>query len=194
MSKVIFLFLLLWSSSLFSQNLDFRILHSINSLQPISSDGFFRLVSNSDIYIVAAIPATMAVVGLIKHNNKLLKNSGVVAVSSVVNFGVTFTLKYAVNRQRPFRKYPGIIVNKSMYSINDPSFPSGHTSSAFGAATSLSLLYPKWYVIIPSYAWAGTVAYSRMDLGVHYPSDVFAGALIGTSSAYLTYKINKKLK
>lgn len=63
----------------------------------------------------------------------------------------------------------------------------------FALATSLSLSYPKWYIIVPSYAWAGSVGYSRMDLGVHYPSDVLAGAVIGAGSAWLTYYINKKL-
>ncbi|MGB8358080.1 MAG: phosphatase PAP2 family protein, partial [Bacteroidales bacterium] len=53
--------------------------------------------------------------------------------------------------------------------------------------------YPKWYVIVPSYAYAGTVAYSRMHLGVHYPSDVLAGALIGSGCAVLSHYVNKKL-
>jgi len=180
--------------SLFSQNLDFKILHSINSPETLQSDGFFRFMSNSDVYIVGAIPASMAAIGLIKHDDKMLRNAGVVAASGLINFGITFTLKYAVNRKRPFRTYPGIIVNKSLRTINDPSFPSGHTSSAFATATSLSLLYSKWYIIIPSYAWAGTVAYSRMDLGVHYPSDVLVGALIGSGSAYISYMLNKKIK
>ena len=61
-------------------------------------------------------------------------------------------------------------------------------------AGSLSLQYPKWYVILPSYLYAGTVAYSRMDLGVHYLTDIAGGILIGSSSAYMTYKINKNLK
>lgn len=76
--------------------------------------------------------------------------------------------------------------------------PSGHTSTAFATATSLSLAYPKWYVVAPSFVWAGAIGYSRMHLGVHYPSDVLAGAIVGSGSAYLTYKanqwINKKRK
>jgi membrane-associated phospholipid phosphatase len=76
----------------------------------------------------------------------------------------------------------------------DPSFPSGHTSMAFSLATSVSLAYPKWYVIFPSYLWAGAVGYSRMDLGVHYPSDVLFGAALGAGSAYLCHIIiNLKL-
>ncbi len=70
-------------------------------------------------------------------------------------------------------------------------FPSGHTSLAFAIATSLSLKYPKWYVIAPSYVWACSVGYSRMNLGVHYPSDVLAGAVLGAGSAFLTYKLNE---
>lgn len=99
-------------------------------------------------------------------------------------------LKYSVNRERPFVTYPDIIKKTDTHS---PSFPSGHTSNAFATATSLSLAYPKLYIIFPSFAYAGTVAYSRMHLGVHYPSDVAAGAVIGAGCAYLTHKVNKLL-
>jgi membrane-associated phospholipid phosphatase len=74
------------------------------------------------------------------------------------------------------------------------SFPSGHTSNAFVTATSLSLNFKKWYVILPTYAWATAVGYSRMHMGVHYPSDVFAGAIVGAGSALITYKANQWIK
>jgi len=99
-------------------------------------------------------------------------------------------MKYTINRDRPFVTYPDICKKSGAAS---PSFPSGHTSSAFATATSLTLAYPRWYIVVPSFAWAGTVAYSRMDLGVHYPSDILIGAMIGAGSAWLTFKINKKL-
>lgn len=89
-------------------------------------------------------------------------------------------MKYGFNRKRPFVTYPDLITKKS--EAGSPSFPSGHTSQAFATATSLSLAYPKWYVIAPSLLWAGAVGYSRMELGVHYPSDVLVGALIGIGS------------
>lgn len=110
--------------------------------------------------------------------------------SALVNIGITTALKYSINRERPFVTYPDIV--KKSRAVT-PSFPSGHTSAAFETATSLSLSYPKWYIIIPSYTWAGTIGYSRMHLGVHYPSDVIVGAIIGSGSAWLTHAINKKL-
>jgi undecaprenyl-diphosphatase len=194
MKKIITLLLLLIPISLFSQSIDFRILHSINSSQVLPSDGFYRFVSNSDIYIITGVPITMAIVGLADGDNKLLRNAGVIASGTIINLGITAGLKYLVKRKRPFVIYKGIIVNKSGNPCLDPSFPSGHTSTSFMLAGSLSLAYSKWYVILPSYLYASTVAYSRMDLGVHYPSDVVTGALIGTGTAYLTYNINKKIR
>lgn len=132
----------------------------------------------------------MGTAGLIKHDEKLFRNTEVLVGATIINLGITTVLKYTVNRTRPFVTYPDIFKKSKGGS---PSFPSGHTSGAFATATSLSLSYPKWYVITPLYVWACTVGYSRMDLGVHYPSDVLAGALIGAGSAWLTHYVNKKL-
>lgn len=192
--KLIFNFLtlvFLWTfTPVFSQNADIQILRSINSPETLPSDRFFRFMSNSDAYISLGIPATMGAVGLIKNNDKLFRNACVTMAAIGVNEAVTAILKYSVNRERPFITYPDI-AKKSK--AGSPSFPSGHTSLAFATATSLTLTYPKWYIIVPAYTWAGTVGYSRMDLGVHYPSDVLAGAIIGSGSAWITHIVNKKL-
>jgi undecaprenyl-diphosphatase len=114
----------------------------------------------------------------------------VILASVAVNQGITELMKYTFNRNRPFITYPDITKKSA---AGSPSFPSGHTSSSFALATSLSLTYPKWYVIASSYTWAGTVAFSRMELGVHYPSDILAGAFVGAGCAWLTHVVNKKL-
>jgi membrane-associated phospholipid phosphatase len=173
-----------------SQNLDIRILRSINSQEVLPSDDIYRFTSNSEVYFTIGIPVVMALTGLIKDDKDLFRNACVSLVAAGISSAVTNGLKYSINRDRPFVTYSDIL-KKSR--AGSPSFPSGHTSSAFATATSLSLAYPKWYVIVPTYGWAGTVAYSRMHLGVHYPSDILAGAVIGAGSAYLTYKINQKL-
>lgn len=187
--KIIIVFLFLIPFSLYSQNLDINILRSINSSRNLSSDNVFRTISNSDIYITTIIPSALLVTGLLNHN---IKKTSISIESVIVTFGITELLKYSFNRVRPFNRYSDIR-NKSGSLCSDPSFPSGHTSSAFAFATSVSLIYPKWYVIVPSYLYAGTVAYSRLHLGVHYPSDVFAGIVIGVGSSYLCYIVNKKL-
>ena len=173
-----------------SQNIDIRMLRSINSSETLPSDNFFRFVSNSDAFVVAGVPVGMAVTGLINKDKELFRNACVTAVASALNAGITNALKYPINRDRPFVTYPEI-TKKSK--AGSPSFPSGHASSAFATATSVSLSYPKWYIIVPTFTWAGTVGYSRMYLGVHYPSDVLAAAIIGAGSAWLTFYVNKKL-
>jgi membrane-associated phospholipid phosphatase len=175
---------------LFSQNPDIRILRSLNSPEKLPSDKAFQFISNSNAWIVVIIPTAIGTAGLIKHDDTLFRNAEVLAAASLVNAGITAALKYSINRTRPFITYPDIAKKSGAAS---PSFPSGHTSSAFAAATSVSLAYPKWYIIVPMYSWASAVGYSRMDLGVHYPSDVLAGAAIGAGSAWLTYYVNKKL-
>ena len=177
--------------SLYSQNLDIRILRSINSPETLSSDRFFQFASNSDMYVVLGVPAGMGTIALFKHDDELLRNTCEVLTAQAVNAGITFALKYSIKRERPFITYSDI---EKKSDTGGPAFPSGHTSSAFAVATSLSLTYPKWYVIVPSYTWAGTVGYSRMHLGVHYPSDVLVGALVGAGSAWVSHLVNKKLE
>lgn len=192
MPKLIILFLLLvLPCQGFSQNTDIKLLRFINSPDKLASDKYFRFASGSEAYIVAGIPVCMASTGLLKHDDELIRNACVVLVASGLNSVVTIALKYSINRDRPFVTYPDIIKKSS--DAGSPSFPSGHTSMAFTTATTFSLQYPKWYVIAPAYTWAGTVAYSRMHLGVHYPSDVVAGAIIGSLSGYITYKVNKMI-
>jgi membrane-associated phospholipid phosphatase len=189
-TKLFAVILLFLTESACSQNLDIRILRSVNSSSNLPSDNFFRFVSNSDGWLVVGIPVAIGSAGLIKHDKALIRNGCVILASVAVNQGITELMKYTFNRNRPFITYPDITKKSA---AGSPSFPSGHTSSAFALATSLSLTYPKWYIIASSYTWAGTVAFSRMELGVHYPSDILAGALVGTGCAWLTHVVNKKL-
>jgi len=187
---LIFLILLIPAVSL-PQNFDINLLKSINSGETLKSDKYFRFISNSDAYVVFGTPVIMAGTGLIREDDEMVRNACVIAAAAILNVGVTNALKYTIRRDRPWITWPDI-VNKS--DSDGPSLPSSHTSTAFATATSLSLAYPEWYIIVPSFTYAGTVAYSRMHLGAHYPSDVAAGALVGAGCAYLTFKVNKALQ
>jgi membrane-associated phospholipid phosphatase len=186
--RILTLLFLLISSSVFAQNIDIRILRSVYSPHDLQSDKFMKFVSNSNNGMIIGIPITVGIVGLIKHDDKWVNSACQIVVANAINLGATFSLKYAINRDRPFLTYHDI---RNKVNEASPSFPSGHTSSAFATATSLSLAFPKWYVVVPSYIWAGTVGYSRMQLGVHYPGDVLGGMITGAGSAFITYKLNK---
>ena len=173
-----------------AQNNDINILRDINVDRNKNLDPTFKLITNSAVPIGLVTPIIIYSVGLLKKDNAAKKQAIFVGEAFLVNAFITTALKHTIKRQRPFKTYPDIDQAASTVGY---SFPSGHTSSAFAMATSLSLAYHKWYVIAPSFVWASAVGYSRMHLGVHYPSDVVAGAVLGSGSAYLTYKANKWL-
>ncbi len=69
---------------------------------------------------------------------------------------------------------------------DDFSFPSGHTGSSFAAAVVMYRGLPK-KVGVPALVFAFLMGFSRLYVGVHYPSDVIGGALIGTAIALFAY-------
>ena len=186
--------ILLWSAfSMFNtqvsaQNADIELLRSINK-SSFGSDmrGYSKFISNTTTAFSISTPLVMGVAAIIEKNDDLLKNAIYVGVSLGVDGVLTYSLKEIVKRPRPYTTYQDITAYDTETSL---SFPSGHTSLAFATATSLSLKYPTWYIIAPSYFWACSVGYSRMNLGMHYPSDVLGGALVGAGSAYVTYLVN----
>lgn len=88
-------------------------------------------------------------------------------------------LKEAVGRLRPPVSHEALTALVTVPA--DPSFPSGHATSAFAAAGVVALMHPR--LRAPVLALAGLVAVSRVYLGVHYPSDVLAGAALGIAIA-----------
>jgi undecaprenyl-diphosphatase len=84
-------------------------------------------------------------------------------------------LKPLVGRMRPFTVNTGVelLINAP----KDFSFPSGHTAASFAAA--FALLFVKNKLWIPSMILASLIAFSRLYLYVHYPTDVLAGILLG---------------
>lgn len=174
-----------WFTS-FSQHADINLLKSINKNETSFKNKYLELNASSVTVISIAAPVGMAVAGFIKRNNKLKRDALYSGAAFLASSIVTRATKAIVNRPRPFEKYAFIVQRDD--ESGGLSFPSGHTSAAFCTATSLALRYRNWYVIAPAYLFATSVGWARMYQGVHYPSDVLAGAMVGTASAWLGYK------
>lgn len=104
--------------------------------------------------------------------------NGVLAIAAsslLVNLG----LKLAGRRARPDRTDLGVPEGRQVRMPRSPSFPSGHSASAFAFATAVSQELP--LLALPLRGIAGLTAYSRVHSGVHYPSDVVVGALLGAA-------------
>ena len=188
--KILFILVLFLSWNASSQNWDIDLLKEINLERNKSLDPSFKFITNSVSPMSIGAPIVVLGIGIIQKDSSL-KSKGIFMVEALCLNGFTTTaLKMAFKRDRPFVTYPYL---DKQADAGTYSFPSGHTSSAFAFATSISLAFPKWYVIAPSYVYACAAGYSRMHLGVHYPSDVLAGAIVGAGSVVLSNYLQRKI-
>lgn len=100
--------------------------------------------------------------------------------SFAIELSAQTLVKHKAKRIRPFKALPEDIWMR----IKPPdewSFPSGHAAAAFVMATVLRHFYPQFS--IPFYLGASTIGVSRVYNGVHYPSDVLFGCVLGIASA-----------
>ena len=105
---------------------------------------------------------------------------------TLIAFGIErlmyLIIKKGFKRRRPPQAIPGF---KSIIIASDEfSFPSGHTSGAFLMVTMASIYISPLFAF--AYIWAASIGACRVILGVHFPTDTFMGAFMGTSVAVIT--------
>ncbi len=138
-----------------------------------------KLISHTaDGYYYALFPLFMLVVDTTKAQLAFIA----LTTAFCLERPIYSLLKKSLKRNRPADALPNF---SSFITPSDQfSFPSGHTSAAFLSATVVATLFP--IMFWPAYVWACLVGASRILLGVHFPTDTFAGALIGTAVATIS--------
>ena len=140
--------------------------------------------------VLIAVPAGLFTYSRF-NNNYYDENSAILTELSVISTTLTgFAIKNIFKRERPFAELSGLNIEKTDIPGDRYSFPSLHAANSFAFATSLTLRYPDKPVLITGvYLYALLVSYGRPYLGVHYPSDILTGAILGSGMAALVFSL-----
>lgn len=128
------------------------------------------------------LPVCLYLVGHLRKRLSLKLKVFQYVLAMCLNVLFIGTLKYTINRPRPFVSHDMI---EQLAHASSPSFPSGHTAFAFTAAVVISIMFRNAWLQSLLFVWALLVAYSRLALGVHYPTDVLGSVMLGTTAALM---------
>lgn len=152
-------------------------------------DGFLALFSSATTIISLTLILLIGIFARFRRSCRrdILQVGITLFIAALFGWGI----KQAIHRERPFRSFSNV---EKLTTGGSPSFPSGHTLEAFAVATSISLLTRRRQIRILVLLWACLVGYSRLALGVHYPSDVLGGMVSGILIAtFINYAFRKWL-
>ena len=141
--------------------------------------------------ILIAVCILVLILSIVLKKDNVKKLTLLCLVSLLVAGGIAFLLKYIIVEPRPFVTLSNVHL---LITEDDPfSFPSGHTTSTFAVLSVLALKLKNklWAVVLV--LWGILIGFSRIYVGVHYPLDVLAGAIIGIVTAYLVYRYEDKI-
>jgi undecaprenyl-diphosphatase len=165
--------------------MDYTVFKEVNGLtgtQPF--DAFFRFAAQDLIYVVVAIVAVTFLAPWRSRRTERRRGAVFSTVSAALALLLVVPVSAAVDRARPFVAHPGV-AHRLIAHARDAGFPSDHASGAFAIAAAM-LLYDR---LIGSVllALAAVIAFARVFVGVHYPGDVLAGALLGVAVVLLLW-------
>lgn len=112
------------------------------------------------------------------------------AASLIASGMITPVVSTLVGRERPTEEQGAY----SFHPFEGRSFPSGHATQAFAVASVIATSYDQLWVKAAAYGVASVTAYSRVQRGKHFPTDVVAGAAIGTLVGHSVVHFNRKLR
>jgi len=165
---------------------DHALLHTLNTLlvrHDAIEDPVVAYVNGAELIFAGMLLAAFLVVG--GHRRRATQRAAVAAgLSAGVALALAQVLSRIVDRPRPFVADPGA-VHLFAHHVADPGFPSDHATAAFAIGVALFLRLRAWGTIV--LVLATILAAGRVAMGIHYPSDVLGGALLGTAVALVLY-------
>ncbi len=168
--------------------LDTQLFYLFNDLAGQSPlfDGVIVFFASPTAYIFIAVFLMWLLFSHYPRREKLYILLVVASSAVVARLGVTELIRLFYHRPRPFLDLP----TTQLLTSNEWSFPSGHAAFFFAMATAVYLYNKKWGMGF--FVAATLITVSRVIAGIHYPSDVIAGALIGTIVGYAVFVLWKK--
>ena len=167
--------------------MDQSIVHALNSFL-LHHDGvedpMTAYMAISQALFAGLLVVLVAIVPLLTHRLELARAGVAAGVSTAGALLIGQVLSHAVDRSRPFVSDPGSVHLFSPH-IADASFPSDHATAAFAIATALFLRDRR--IGAPVLVAAALLAAGRVAVGVHFPTDVLAGAALGASVAWVVH-------
>ena len=170
---------------------DRSLLTAINFDGPTGYDFFWAMYSDKWTWIPFMLVIVYCLLRPGNWRHRLLMVGSVALLFVLSDFVVSSFIKNVVCRPRPSHD-PAVMDLLSYvngYRGGAYGFPSNHASNGFAAATFLALLLRNRWVTLSAFLWAIGSCYSRMYLGVHYPSDILCGAMLGIVFAIIIFSV-----
>lgn len=177
-----------------------NVVYKLNSIESAglratsvaASDALLPLMIGTPVLLYAYGALPIKLFDDTNDNYRYAAETGLqLAVTSAATYGITFILKNLAGRKRPYLAYPACI--NGYQTDSDGSWPSGHSAGSAALATTLSLRYPVWYVVAPSALYALYTGFARMQIGMHYLTDVLSGYALGVGIALIVNEFNDDL-
>lgn len=142
----------------------------------VLNDLFVGLGTVEKLGLLWVLAALAIAWGLGCGRRRIVALAALTALTTFAADSAAFAVKDLTNRRRPFEAHQQI---HPLYVVHSSSFPAGHAATAFAGATLLSAVAPKAAPLL--LVVAAAIGFSRVYVGVHYPTDVLAGAVIGVA-------------